>query len=123
MNKPEGYQNVMPYLILKDAEKFMAFAKEVFGATEKMKVMREDGSTIMHGELQLGDSVVMLAEATEKYPPVTSAMMIYINDTDKSYQKALHQGCQSLLAPHDADYGRSAGVLDTWGNTWWITSL
>ncbi|RYF92059.1 MAG: VOC family protein, partial [Chitinophagaceae bacterium] len=57
---PKGYNQVMPYLILEDATSFQNFMQKVFGATEKMKVLRDD-KTIMHGELQLGDSVIMFA--------------------------------------------------------------
>lgn len=122
MKKPEGYSNVMPYFILKDAENFMDFVIKCFGAEEKMKVQREDGSTIMHAELRLGDSVIMLAEATDEYSPMTSGVMIYVEDADRSYKTSLEMGAKSTLEPRDQDYGRSAGIVDKWGNTWWITS-
>jgi PhnB protein len=60
---PTGYQQVMPYLILTGAERFLAFMQNVFGATEKYKAMRDE-THIMHAELQVGESTIMYASST-----------------------------------------------------------
>lgn len=122
MNIPDGYQPVMPYLIVQDAEKFLAYMKKVFGATEKMKVMRDE-EQIMHGELQISGHTIMFANSTEDYPVMNAGIFIYVDDADAAYAKALAEGSTSVLELRDQDYGRTCGVRDPYGNTWWITSV
>ncbi len=122
MKIPEGYQALMPYLILSNAHDFLAFAREAFNAKEKMTVNHEDGN-LMHAELWFGESVLMIGGSSAEYPPNTSGMMIYVEDADSAYRKAIQLGAVSLMEPEDKEYGRSCGVRDPWGNTWWITSV
>ncbi|HAD97275.1 MAG TPA: VOC family protein [Cryomorphaceae bacterium] len=122
MKLPEGYQALMPYLILKDGRTFLDFAKKVFNAREKMYHEHEDGG-LMHAELWIHESVLMIGGSNAEYPPCPAGMMIYVENADECYQRALQNGCTSLLEPQDQDYGRSCGVRDPWGNTWWITSV
>ncbi|GAA4460049.1 VOC family protein [Nemorincola caseinilytica] len=119
---PAHYNHVMPYLIVKDAAGAMRFMAEVLGATEKMKHLRDDGHTVMHGEMTIGGSTIMLAEATDQYPPDTAGMFVYVPDADAAYQRALAMGATSIMPPADHPYGRSGGVKDPHGNTWWITT-
>lgn len=121
LNIPEGYQAVMPYLILKDAAAFMQWAIAVLDATEKMRVNRDDGS-IMHAELKIGDSTVMLGEASDQWTVNTAGMFVYVADVDQAYAKALARRATSVMEPATKDYGRTSGVVDPFGNTWWITS-
>lgn len=124
MNIPEGYNTVMPYLILNGAHKFLKFAETVFAAIEReeYKSMRE-GTTIRHSEIVIGDSTIMFADSTPEFAPSTSGLFIYVNDADKTYKKALQEGAKSIMEPADQQYGRSCGVEDPWGNIWWITSI
>lgn len=110
----------MPYLIVKGAANFFAFMQTVFGATEKMKVMRDE-DTYMHAELQVGQSTIMFTDATEQYPVQNAGLFIYVTDCDGTYKKALDNGATTIMPPANQDYGRSCGVLDAFGNTWWIT--
>jgi PhnB protein len=121
MTIPQGYQTVMPYLILENAEQFLSFAENVFGAKEKVKHLNSAG-TIMHAEVQISDSTIMFANATEEFPVQTSGLYIHVTDADQSYQKALESGATPIMAPRDQDYGRSGGIVDPCGNTWWITT-
>ncbi|UEG52803.1 VOC family protein [Mucilaginibacter daejeonensis] len=118
---PDGYQHVMPYLILKDAAAFIAFAQKVLGATEKMRTLRDDGHTIMHAEILIGKSTIMLAEATADFSPQNAGMFVYVADCDAAYRTALDEDATSIMPPADQGYGRSCGVTDPFGNTWWIT--
>lgn len=118
---PEGYQQVMPYLILDDAATFLAFTKKLFDAEEIRKEMRDE-NTIMHAEIRIGKSVIMLANSTEQYQVQNASMFIYVDNTDEVYKKALKEGATNLLAPADQPYGRAAGIKDPFGNTWWITA-
>jgi PhnB protein len=122
VNIPEGYPQLMPYLIVPNAAAFIEFTQKVFGAEEKYKQMRDE-NIIMHAELAIGSSVIMLADATDLYMPQPAGMFVYVGDCDAVYQKALDNGATSKMPPADQSYGRSAGVNDAFGNTWWITSL
>lgn len=118
---PANYQTVMPYLILRNAEKFIAFTKNVFSATETTKVMKGEG-IIMHAEIMIGECTIMLADSTEGYEPQTSGLFVYVNDADSTYKKAIDAGATILSPLADQPYGRSGGIVDPFGNTWWITS-
>jgi len=118
---PKGYNRVMPYLILEDANAFQSFMQDVFGATEKMKVLRDD-KTIMHAELQVGDVVIMFAQCSNEFTPTPGAFFIYVNDADAAFNLALSKGATKIQDVTDQDYGRSGGVKDPNGNTWWITA-
>jgi len=118
---PQGYQQVMPYLILRNAAGFISFMQEVFGAEEKMKHMRAE-DVIMHAELAIGSCVIMLADSTEAIEPRAGGFFIYVADADATYEKALQAGATSVMPPADMPYGRSGGVIDPFGNTWWVTT-
>ena len=120
LNIPEGNQHVIPYLILPNALNFSQFVQDVFGATETVKHLHTDGS-LMHAQVIIGDSTIMFANSTDRFPPMTAGLFIYVANADESYQKALDAGCTSVMEPADQDYGRACGVLDPFGNTWWIT--
>ncbi|ELR68955.1 Glyoxalase family protein [Fulvivirga imtechensis AK7] len=118
MKIPDKYLPIMPYLILRDAEKFARFMKEVFGATEQMIVPAERG--IMHGELRIGNAVVMFADSGEEFKPSPSGMFIFVDDVDDVYQKALQNGATSLQPLEKRDYGYGGGFEDPFGNQWWV---
>lgn len=120
---PEGLQTVTAYLIIKNATGFIEFTKEVFNAELVNKHLREGESLIMHGEIKIGNSVIMFADSTEQYAPVNASFFIYVEDTDETYQKALDNGATSVTKIANQSYGRSGGVKDAFGNTWWITSV
>ena len=118
---PEGYQQIMPYLVVENAAEFFEFTKNVFDAVERYKAMRTE-TLIMHAEISIGNSVIMFADATEQHPKQTAGLFIYVDDCDKIYQKALANGAVTIMEPADQSYGRSAGVRDPFGNTWWLTT-
>jgi len=122
LNIPEGYQRIMPYLIIKSAPDFFEFTKKVFGAAERYKAMRDE-TLIMHAEISIGGSVIMFADATEMYPERTAGMFMYVDDCDAVYKKAIENGATSVMEPADQSYGRSAGICDPFGNAWWLTSV
>jgi PhnB protein len=118
---PEGYQQIMPYLIIKDANGFLDFTKFVFDAEEKFMQMRDE-NTIMHGEVQIGTSVIMFADSTAEFPPQTAGIFVYVDNADEVFRKALEEGAVGIMDIADQSYGRCCGVQDPFGNTWWITS-
>lgn len=121
MKIPAGYQQVMPYLIVRDAAKFIDFTSKVFGAVERLRIMRDERH-IKHAEIKIGDSVIMFADATEQFGPRTAALFVYVEDADQTYHKALAEGATSVMPMSDQEYGRSGGVADPFGNLWWPTT-
>ena len=120
--KPEGYHTVTPYFIVSGAADFIEFLKRAFGAQEKERYGRPDGA-IMHAEVRLGDSIVMLGDASPEFEPTRSSIHLYVDDVDADYKRALDAGGTSLREPTDQFYGdRSAGIQDRFGNQWWLAT-
>ena len=120
--KPAETQNVIPYLVVPDAEKELALVKEVFGAKE-MHVSRDPGGRIAHAQVTIGDSLVMMAQANEQWPSLPAAIYIYVPDVDAAYQRALAVGAASVMQPSDQFYGdRNGGVKDSNGVQWWMAT-
>lgn len=119
---PEGYHNVTPYLIIRDANRVLEFLKQAFGAEQRELLLGPDGK-IGHAEVKIGDSIVMLGEASEKWKPMPASLYVYVDDTDVAYKRAIELGATSLMEPADQFYGdRNAGVTDASGNFWWIAT-
>ena len=119
---PDGYHTLTPFLTVKGAAKNLDFLKNAFDARERSIHKGPDG-TIMHAELQIGDSLIMMSEATEKYPAMPSTLYMYVDDVDAVYHKAIEAGGTSLREPTDEFYGdRSSGITDPSGNQWWIAT-
>jgi PhnB protein len=119
---PANYQTVMSYLILNDASNFIAFAEKVLGAKQTSKIMRDE-KTIMHAEIMVGECTIMLADATDKYRHQPGSFFVYVPDADKTFKTAIEAGATILSEPSDQPYGRSGGVTDPSGNTFWFTSV
>ncbi len=124
MKVPEQYTQLMPYLILKNIGGFRKFMAEVFECKEQL-IVDADYGTVMHGEIRIGDTVIMFAETGDQFPMMNAGMFIYVDDADTTYKKALAAGAVTVKGqePSDKDYGRACGVTDPFGNTWWITSV
>ena len=120
MSIPQNYLPVMPYLVLDDAPAFLTYAKKVFGATEQMIVPGEIGRAIMHGEIKIGDAVIMFATSNEAWKQKTAGMFIYVDDVDRAYNAGIEQGGTELQKPGKQEYGYAAGFEDPFGNHWWI---
>lgn len=123
MNIPAEHQTIMPYLIVQGAARFIDFTKNVFGASESgTKSIREDG-TIMHAEITLNGSTIMVTDEITDWAKQTANLFVYVPDADAAYQKAIEHGASSLMELNNKDYGRTCGVTDPFGNVWWITSV
>lgn len=119
---PEGHHSVTPYLVVPGVAKLIDFLKRAFEAKEIHRTTRPDG-TIMHAEVRIGDSMVMMGEARGEWKPMPGAIYLYVNDTDATYKRALRAGATSVMEPADQFYGdRNAGVKDPVGNHWWIAT-
>src|SRR5215211_5810261 len=114
---PEGYHTVIPYLVSTDAALLIEFLTRAFGAKVHDVTKLADG-TVMHGDVMIGDSHVMLSQGNDQFPPASACNYLYVADTDALYRRALDAGATSLMEPADQFYGdRNAGVKDPLGNT------
>lgn len=116
----DTYRTVTPYLVVSDADTELAFLKAAFGATE-VECQRNPDNQVMHAEMKIGDSLVMLGQAGGRWTPRPAALYLWVDDVDATYARALHAGATSESEPEDKPYGhRNAGVIDQNGITWWI---
>jgi PhnB protein len=130
---PDGYHSVTPYLIVKGAARAIDFYKQAFGATE---IMRFPGpnNMVMHAEIKIGDSVVMLADeqgnpggAQYRSPQSVGgspvSLMVYVPDVDKTYKQAVSLGAKSTREVQDQFYGdRSGNLVDPFGHIWTVAT-
>ncbi|MFC7322516.1 VOC family protein [Halobacillus campisalis] len=121
--KPKGYSSVSPYLVVDDARALIDFLKEAFDGEELRVYERRDGS-IMHAEVRLDDSVIMVGESVEEWSSYPSHIHLYVKDSLNTYNRAIKAGGESLQEPvnKEGDPDRRGGVVDPAGNTWWIST-
>jgi uncharacterized glyoxalase superfamily protein PhnB len=120
--KPHDYTSLSPYLITSEAQAVIDFLTATFDAESLRRHERPDGS-LMHAELRIDDSVVMLGQATEGWAAVPTHLHVYVPDVDATYAKALASGGESVQPPTKGDDpDRRSGVRDPGGNTWWIST-
>jgi PhnB protein len=116
------YRTVTPYLVVPDADAELNFLKSAFGAIESL-CHRNSDNTVMHAEIKIGDSLVMLGQAGEQWKALKASLYLWLESVDEVYAKALAAGATSQSPPEDKPYGhRNAGVIDPCGITWWIAS-
>jgi PhnB protein len=120
---PKGYHTVTPFLMVNDARGLIEFMKKALNG-EATSVMKMDDGKIMHATVQIGDSIIMIADlmpgANEVMP---ACLYLYVDDVDASYKQAINAKGISLREPTDEFYGdRSAGVRDEWNNQWWFAT-
>jgi uncharacterized glyoxalase superfamily protein PhnB len=119
---PEGYHVVTPYLVLEGTAKVIDFLKQAFDAQETFRMPKPDG-TVMHAEVKIGDSTIMMGEASEQHKPMPAFLYLYVNDADAVYKRALQAGATSVMEPADQFYGdRHGSVRDSAGNVWGIAT-
>jgi uncharacterized glyoxalase superfamily protein PhnB len=120
--KPEGYNSVSPYLVVSDAAATLAFLQRVFGA-QPLRHFAGDGGRVMHAEVRLDDTTIMLADGGEHFPPVPSHVHVYVPDGDATYSRALAAGATSVQEPvQKGDEDKRGGIRDAGGITWWIAT-
>jgi uncharacterized glyoxalase superfamily protein PhnB len=116
------YRTVTPYLVVPDADAELTFLKSAFGATE-VTCQRNADRTVMHAEVKIGDSLIMLGQAGDQWKALSAALYLWVDNVDATYAKAVASGATSQSAPEDKPYGhRNAGVVDRNGVTWWIAA-
>ncbi len=119
---PDGYHSLTPYLVVTGTARLVDFMKQAFGATE-VHLMKMPNGDVAHGDLVIGDSHVMLGEASGPWPSQPTSIYLYLPDCDAVYAQALAAGGSSVQEPKTQFYGdRHGAVKDPCGNTWWIAT-
>jgi PhnB protein len=127
---PEGYNSITPYLVIKGAAEAIEYYKNVFGATEVMRMAQPDGR-IGHAELKIGNSHIMLADEfpeMEHRGPLSLgsspvSMLLYVEDVDKIVERAVAAGAKILKPVQDQFYGdRSGFIQDPFGHLWGVAT-
>jgi uncharacterized glyoxalase superfamily protein PhnB len=119
---PTGLNSVNVYMHPLRAEPVIGFLKRAFGAQELAKYPSPDG-VIHHAEIRVGDSVIEMGEAHDRYQPMNTMFYLYVPDCDAVYRRALAAGATSMSEPKDQPYGdRSGAVVDAFGNQWYIAT-
>lgn len=119
---PPKMQTVTPYLLIQDAPAQIEFLKRALGAEEMFRVPRGDGS-IMHAEVRIGESVVMMSEPRGNFTLMPAMNYVHVKDADATFRKALNAGASIVMEMADQFWGaRGGGVRDLHGNIWFIAT-
>jgi uncharacterized glyoxalase superfamily protein PhnB len=113
------------YLTPRDASEAIAFYRSAFGAEERRRIATPDGAKVMHAELQIGDSILMLSDPLEPSAAVSGGFYVHltVTDADVFFERALRAGAKVLVALHDAFWGDRYGQLvDPFGYIWAISA-
>lgn len=119
---PKGYRSLTPSLSLDDSRAFIEFCKKVFGGSLRGGIMEGPDGKVMHCELEIGDSLLMLSD-TQGEPPRPGNLVHYVKDVDKTFKKALKAGATILMPVENQFWGDRFGRLeDPFGNRWGIAT-
>jgi PhnB protein len=119
---PEGVPSVQPYLHLHNSEKMIPFLESAFGGVVLGHVPTSPEGHVLHATVQIGDNTLELDEAHGEFQPMPCHLHLHVDDADAMYAQALRAGATSIDAPSNKPYGRSGGVKDPFGNSWYVTS-
>ena len=127
---PQGYHTATPYLRCRGANEAIEFYKKAFGAEELLRMPGPDGK-LMHGEIRIGDSIIMLGEENEQWgtrsPLLTNgnpgSLHLYVEDADAAFERALEAGAKVRYPLEDAFWGDRYGkVTDPFGHEWGLAT-
>jgi PhnB protein len=121
--KPEGYNSASVYIVANNARQVIDFLKKTFDASDLRRFDAPDDK-IIHAEVRIDDTVVMIADAGGAYPAFPVWLHVYVPDAQATYKKALAAGGISVQEPvqKQGDPDLRGGVKDPCGNTWWIST-
>jgi len=120
--RPVGLQDVIPYLIVEKAGRLIEFIAIVFDA-DVLDCSHGDNKKIASAILKIGDSIIEVADSSEKFQPRPVSLHVYVPNTDIVYMRALDAGATSLYAPVNRECGERMGaVQDPFGNQWFIAT-
>jgi uncharacterized glyoxalase superfamily protein PhnB len=120
---PDGYHTVTPYLTVRGAPRVIEFLIQAFEAELPHEPIKRPDGTIMHAEVKIGDSRIMIADESEMSKATPSSLYLYVPNVDRAYQQAIKAGGSTVMEPTDMFYGdRSGNVKDPSGNSWFIAT-
>jgi PhnB protein len=109
---PDGYHTITPYIVVEGAAKFIEFLKQAFGGKVEVR-MDMPGGMVGHAEVRLGDSMLMLGDASAQNPAQSAGIYLYVPDVDAKHRRALAAGATSVVEPATQFYGdRNSRVRD-----------
>jgi len=114
--------SVQPYLHLLGSEKMIAFLENAFAGVVQGHVPMSPEGHVLHATVQIGDNTLEIDEAQGEFQPMPCHLHLQVKDADAMYARAMRAGATSIDAPSDKPYGRSGGVKDPFGNSWYMTS-
>ncbi|MEV0976188.1 VOC family protein [Streptomyces sp. NPDC049915] len=119
---PDGYTTVAPWVVTEDTGAFLDFVAEVFGGVELARVRTGDG-LIGHGEIRVGDTVVLAFDRHADWPLLPSLLRVFVADADEVFARAVAAGAHVVTPVSDDAFGRRGGrVKDPFGNVWWVVA-
>ena len=127
---PAGYQSITPYLLIQGAGAAIEFYQKCFDAVEVIRLTDPEGR-VSHAEIRVGNSVIMIADehpemdflGPKSRGGTTVSLMLYVDDADQCFQRAIDHGAEELRPLCDQFYGdRSGTVTDPWGHVWTIAT-
>jgi PhnB protein len=130
---PEGYHTATPYLTIRGTDKAIEFYKKAFGAEEMFRMPGSDGKGVMHAEIRIGDSVIMMGEEMPGMPNAcvspstlkgsTMGVMLYVQDVDAAFKRATDAGATAVMPPQDMFWGDRYGkLMDPFGHHWSVAT-
>ncbi|MEW6197494.1 MAG: VOC family protein [Planctomycetota bacterium] len=128
---PQGFHTITPHLVVRHGVEAITFYKRAFGAEELTRMTGPDGESIMHAELRIGDSVLLVCDECPEMgarspqsiggTPVT--LHLYVENVDRAYARAVEAGATAAMPPQDQFWGdRYARVTDPFGHHWSIAT-
>ena len=118
---PKGHQAVVPYLLVEDGDKMLAFLQNAFGA--KIDHVTRDRGEFRHGSLDVFGCKLMMGQAFGAWKAMPCALYVYVKDCDAAHRAAIAGGAVEIMPPMDMFYGdRHGGVTDPCGNQWWLAT-
>lgn len=122
MKNYKNQQTILPYLMLVNASGFIEYVQLVFNAEILLLNKSTDNRTVIYAEIKIGHTIILLSEAQDKYGKANGNFFIYVGDADETFNRAVYHGASIVTTITDMDYGRSGGIEDPFGNTWWLTT-
>ena len=128
---PRGFHTVTPHLIVRDASRAIQFYKKAFGAKERFRMLGPDGKGLLHAEIKIGDSILMLGD---EYPGMgcfspqhlkgtSTTILLYVKNVDVLFKQAVRAGAVTLMPVNDMFWGDRYGKLrDPFGHEWSIAT-
>jgi len=118
---PEGYSTINAFVFAKDARGLIEFTRRVFGAQESEEALTlEADGLILHSEVVIGDSIVMIVDTRPDWPDSPSFLRVYVDDAEQALARAEQEGARVVTRPTEMFGDLLSRFVDPWGNMWWV---